>query len=404
MQLLKLIVLSIHMKKSIILRVLRWTILLSILVFITVMGRLHQIIKLYPSIDAFCPFGTLESAWALIRYQSFLKRIAWSSFILLFSSITTGLLFRRSFCGNICPLGFLQELFGLAGRGIFKRRFEFGPRLTRILRFIKYIVLFTFLALAWKTLGLAIRPFDPWIAYHHLGSGELFSEYLIGTIILILSLLGSLLQDRPFCRYLCPMGAFLAIPSKLGFSRIKRNESSCINCMKCNKACPMGLDVASTDVMKSAECISCSECVNVCPVEDTLYYSRPSGKKLSAWIIFGGTLLIFTTVLVLTTVNKQFTWKAESGLEKKAERLLWGPQKIREDNSLVDIIQVFQIHPSFFVEKFNLENDEQFYQPLSELGIDPAELEGMVNSLYEEAGRDPKRIYGGSSGGCSGGH
>ncbi|RDG29760.1 4Fe-4S binding protein [Oceanispirochaeta sp. M1] len=404
MQFLKLIVISIHMKKSITLRVLRWTILLSILVFITVMGRLHQIIKLYPSIDAFCPFGTLESAWALIRYQSFLKRIGLSSFILLFSSIATGLIFRRSFCGNICPLGFLQELFGQAGRGVFKRRFEFGLRLTRILRFFKYIVLFSFIALAGKTLALAIRPFDPWVAYHHLGSDELFSEYLIGTIILILSLLGSLLQDRPFCRYLCPMGAFLAIPSKIGFSRIKRDDSSCINCMKCNKACPMGLDVASVDVMKSAECISCSECVNVCPVEDTLYYSRPSGKKMSAWIILGGTVLIFTMVLAVTTVTKQFTWKAESGLEKRVERLLWGPQKIREDNSLVDIIQVYQIHPSYFVQELNIENDEQFYMSFSEIGIDPAEIEGMVNTLYEEAGRDPKRIYGGSSGGCSGGH
>lgn len=166
----------------------------------------------------------------------------------------------------------------------------------------------------------------------------------------------------------------------------------------------MGLDVASTDVMKSAECISCSECVNVCPVEDTLYYSRPSGKKISTWIIFAGTVLIFTMVLAVTTVNKQFTWKAESGLEKKAERLFWGPQKIREDNSLVDIIQVFQIHPSYFAQEFNLENDEQFYMSFSELGIDPAVVEGIVNSLYEEAGRDPKRVYGGSSGGCSGDH
>ncbi|MDC7232705.1 MAG: 4Fe-4S binding protein [Spirochaetales bacterium] len=388
------------MKKSMTFRVLRWTILFSLLVLITVMWRLHSIMKLYPAIDAFCPFGTLESAWALVRYQSFLRRVGLSSMILLFSSIGTAVLFRRSFCGNICPLGFLQELFSLGGRRIFKRRFEFSRKLDRVLRFLKYGVLLTFLVLSWKTLTLAIRPYDPWVAYHHLGSGELFSDYLMGAIILVLSLLGSLVQDRPFCRYLCPMGAFLVIPSRIGMSRIIRNGNSCIDCNKCNAACPMGIDVAASDQVKSVECISCSECVNVCPVEDTLYYSAYSRKKFSPGLLLGATVLIFLTVLAVTTWTKQFVWKADSGLEKRAERLLWGPHKIKADNTLVDIVQVFQINPSYFVQEYALEKEEQFYMTLEELQIDPEDMEQRVNDLYEQAGLDPNRIYGGGS--CSG--
>jgi len=395
------------MKKHIILKVTRWIILLIILILVTVMGRLHQMIKLYPSIDAFCPFGGLESAWAFLRYQGFLKRIGWSSFILLFASVGTALVFRRSFCGNICPLGFLQEIFGKIGGKIFRFRLSLPPGLDRVFRYLKYGVLVLFLGLSWKTLSLAIRPYDPWLAYHHLGAEELLSSYLIGTIILGLSLLVGMFIDRPFCRYLCPMGAFLVLPSRLGITRIKRNVSTCIDCSLCTKACPMGIDVAETVTVKSAECISCSECVNICPVENTLEYRIPGGKRIPASVVLWGTFGLFAAVIAFTTVNKTFVWKADSGLEKSAERLLWGPQRINDTTSLWDVVQVFQIHPAYFAGELGLEREEQFYLPLSELGIEPSRVEEMVNTLYQDAGLDPRNLFGegkGGGGSCSGDH
>jgi polyferredoxin len=105
----------------------------------------------------------------------------------------------------ICPLGALQEFFGLAGRKIFKRRLHLPRTIDKIFRYLKYPILILFIASAWKTMTLAIRPYDPWVAYHHLASDEFFSEYLIGTLILGASLLVGLFLDRPFCRYLCPV-------------------------------------------------------------------------------------------------------------------------------------------------------------------------------------------------------
>ena len=395
------------MKKNRIVPLLRWIILFSLLAFTTAQGRLHQIIKIYPAVDAFCPFGGLESVWALIRYQSLLKRVAWSSVILLATSVGTALIFRRSFCGNICPLGFLQELFGLGGKAVFKKRFNLPDKPDRILRYGKYLVLLLFIGLAWKTFTLAIRPFDPWVAYHHIGSGELFSEYLWGSVILGISLIGGIFLDRPFCRYLCPMGGFLALPSFLGFSRIRRNRESCIDCGKCDDACPMALEVSRMDKVTSAECINCGKCVYACPVEKTLDFATPvvkgkSGRIPSSLVIFG-TVGIFILVLGISTWTRDFVWKAETGLEKQQERLLWGPQRIGKDNTPVELVSIYQIHPNYFAETLGLETEDQFYMTLEELDVDVEDLREKIASLFLEAGLDPRALFAGG-GGCGGSH
>ncbi|MBI9097919.1 MAG: 4Fe-4S binding protein [Spirochaetaceae bacterium] len=391
------------MKKQNTLRFVRWTILLAILILTTVMGRMHQIIKLYPPIDAFCPFGGLESLWALFRYQVLLKKIAWSSVILLLTSVGTALIFRRSFCGNICPLGFLQELFGMAGHKFFSKRFNLPPRADRILRYVKYVVLIFFLALSWKTLTLVISPFDPWVAYHHIGTDELFTKNLIGAIVLFSTMGLSILSDRPFCRYLCPMGGFLALVSKIGFLRIKRDDEKCIDCGACDLNCPAGLEISKKIETKSVECINCSECINTCPIEDTLYYSTPAKrhKPIKVSLILFGTLAIFVSVLSITSLTKQFVWKADTGLEKNVERLLYGPEKIHRDNQMIHIVQIFQIHPLYLKEQFKLESEDDYYKSFEELGIEVEDVQDLIYRVYDEAGLDPTQLLGGGKG-CGG--
>ena len=102
----------------------RMVILVLVLVFSTTLGVLHQHpIGWKPAgVDAFCPFGGIESALSLVTKGKMLSRIAWSSFTLLGAVILLAVLFRRSFCGNLCPLGTLQELFGILGKKIFGKR------------------------------------------------------------------------------------------------------------------------------------------------------------------------------------------------------------------------------------------------------------------------------------------
>jgi len=114
---------------------------------------------------------------------------------------------------------------------------------------------------------LIIRPYDPFAAYSHIPAGfeELWGDFAIGFSILIISLIASMFYDRFFCKYACPLGAFLGIISKISLFKIKRENSTCIHCNLCNKSCPVNINVSNLNQIDSAECISCLECVTACP-------------------------------------------------------------------------------------------------------------------------------------------
>jgi len=382
-------------------RLLRYIILAGILIAVTILGRLHSIIKLYPAIDAFCPFGGLESLFVFLKYSAFLQKTALSSMILFAAVIVTAVVFRRSFCGNICPLGFLQELSAKAGQKIFGKRFTVPARADRVLRIIKYPVLVIVIAGTWLTMTLIFRPLDPWAAYHHIGSDELFSGYLIGIIILAASIVASFFIDRAFCKYLCPMGAFLAPLSKLGAFRVRKDGDTCTSCGMCDSACPMNISVSQTESVTSMECINCMECVSSCP-ENSLSVSawKPAKKKIKPAMLILITFIIFAGIVGAATASKAFVWKAPTGLPQKTERLLWGPQRIKDDNTFEEITMIYRINPNYIMQNFQI-TEPDLTAPFSEIGIEASEVETFINNIYEEAGLDPKRLF---AGGDCGGH
>jgi polyferredoxin len=227
------------MQNNKLLKKLRYVLLAIFLIHSTVEAYLHQLLGggKEPSIHALCPYGGLESLYSLIFGGTFIEKIFSGTLIILIITLLIALIFRRSFCGLICPFGALQEFFGLIGKKIFKKRLIIPEKIDKPLRYLKYIILILTLFFAWKTAGLWVNPYDPWAAYGHMSTGitSLIDEYLIGFIILIVILVGSLLYDRFFCKYLCPMGAFYGLISKLSPSKITRNEDTCINCGLCNK-------------------------------------------------------------------------------------------------------------------------------------------------------------------------
>ena len=100
-------------------RAVRLTALIGILALSTTLGLLHadkSEFFLAASVDAFCPFGGIETVWSYLATGVMLKRIAFSSIVLLAGTILVALVAGRSFCGQVCPLGTLQELAGRIGR------------------------------------------------------------------------------------------------------------------------------------------------------------------------------------------------------------------------------------------------------------------------------------------------
>lgn len=248
---------------------LRWVLLVLFVVLISLAAYLHQVLggAKAPSIHALCPFGGLESLYQVFTTGSFISKIFSGTMTLFVITLIIAILFRRSFCGLICPFGAIQEFFAKIGQKIFKRRIVMPDGIDKPLRYFKYVVLVVTVFYAWKTEGLWMAPYDPWSAYGHLSGGlaSVWKESPIGLIVLFITVLGSLIYDRFFCKYLCPMGALYGIIGKFSPFKIIRNETTCVNCGKCSKGCPMNIDVRISTQVTTAECINCQTCVLNCP-------------------------------------------------------------------------------------------------------------------------------------------
>ena len=340
-------------------RTLRLTFLVAILALVTLNGYLHQ----HPigglrtvGVDALCPFGGLEALWSVISGGPVLQHIATSTFILFGFAVLAALVFRRVFCGYICPLGTLQELFGKLGRRIGGQRRPVVPAaIDRPARYLKYVVLAVITLWTWQAAELVIRGFDPWVAYMHLSSGEVFAEFSLGLAVLGVSLVGSMIYDRFFCKYLCPMGALLAIVSRVAPFAVRRNAATCISCSACDKACPVNIEVSSAGTVTSAECISCNECVNACPVADTLVYGGRVAKSrfvLEPARVMAYTLLGLAVIVGLTTLAGSFAWTMPNRPTVTGGQV--DPESIRGYMSFEEIALATGISPMAFEQQFGI--------------------------------------------------
>ncbi|MBN1835142.1 MAG: 4Fe-4S binding protein, partial [Spirochaetales bacterium] len=298
----------------------------------------------------------------------------------------TSVLFRRSFCGTICPLGTLQELFGRLGRRLLGRRHSarllVGPqRGDRAARLLKYLVLAVFTGWAFATATLAIRPYDPWAAYHHLFSADLFTEFAVGFGVLVAALAGSLLVDRLFCKYLCPMGAFLGLISRASLFKVRRNPVTCIDCGACDRSCPVNIEVSSRDTVHDWECINCNECVNSCPVPDTLRVTTRRGRRLGPTAMLWLTAGIFTAVIAVTTLTGTFAWTVKDIRVEAREAAGFNPNLITGRNSLSEIAEAAGLPLGMLQEAFGV-SDDALDQPLKEIkdayGFDTEEVRELV--------------------------
>ena len=69
-------------------------------------------------------------------------------------------------------------------------------------------------------------------------------------------------DNRAFCKYVCPLGAFYGLFQRFSFYHMEVDASRCDHCGACEKICPMGVEV--TKNINSPECIRCGQCKSVC--------------------------------------------------------------------------------------------------------------------------------------------
>lgn len=218
-----------------------------------------------------CPIGALQ---AVIGSARFNVTLYVAGFLML-----VGALAGRFVCGWLCPFGLIQELLHKIPlpRPLCKVTTFRGDR---PLRALKYVILAVFVILlplfAVDLLGQGTPWFCklicpvgtleggiPLVALNEslrAAVGWLYTwkvALLVGIIVL------SVIVYRPFCKYLCPLGAIYALFNRIAVLRHRVDAETCIECGACREACPMGIDPAKTP--NHPECVRCGACTHTCP-------------------------------------------------------------------------------------------------------------------------------------------
>ncbi len=226
------------------------------------------------SLHALCPFGGVVTIYQHATVGTFVQKIHESSFILMILGFLLAILFGPVFCGWVCPLGTFQEWVGKIGKRMFKRRYNhFVPaNVDKYLRFLRYVMLAWVLYMTAVTGKLIFADIDPYFALFNLWSSELA---IGGVVILAVTVLLSLVVERPWCKYACPYGALLGLTNLFRVFKIRRKEETCISCSLCTRACPMNINVMGSKVVRDHQCISCLECTSeaACPVAATVEFT-----------------------------------------------------------------------------------------------------------------------------------
>lgn len=202
-----------------------------------------------------------------------------AALFLLVTFVSIAFLFRKAFCSWLCPVGTISEYLWQLGKKLFRRNFRINRWVDIPLRGLKYLLLGFFV---WAVSSMAPPDIVAFMRspYGVIADVKMLNFFrflgITGAIVLAILVIASILVQNFWCRYLCPYGALLGLTSFFSPVRIRRDESACIDCAKCAKACPSVLPVDKLITIKSAECTGCLECVAVCPAQGALQMSLPA--------------------------------------------------------------------------------------------------------------------------------
>ncbi len=215
-----------------------------------------------------CPVGALQ---AVLSDRGYAFSFYVLGFLMLF-----GTLLGRLICGLMCPFGFIQDIL----HKIPLPKPEIPRRADRVMRYLKYLVLLVLVillpALLTNDYGIGKPYFCKWICpagtleggIPLLAANDSLRQaagpmFLVKLLILAVCVVSAVFIYRPFCKYICPLGAVYSLFNRFSLYQMTLDSSACVNCGKCEAACGMKVDVRKN--ISSGECIRCGECKKVCP-------------------------------------------------------------------------------------------------------------------------------------------
>ncbi len=350
---------------------LQWGVLAAIIVFVTGLVPSEEAVD--P--EAYCPMGGLQALATYLANNSLPCSMSSLQVMMGIALVAAVVLFSKLFCGYICPIGTVQDLISKARKSMRIKglKVRSGSTLDKVLRIVKYALVFWIFYMTVNASELFCKNLDPYYALATGFKGEITLWMSITTICI--TVLGSFLIDMFWCRYICPLGAIsnslkfwvwigvlfgayyvadvlganipwavlLGAFCLLGYLleifhtkpnlqllHVVKDNVACNNCGLCIRKCPQHINLGDfhNGKINHVDCTLCGECVAACNARAlNIGVCKPTKSRIMKYV-----------PAVLTVCLIAFGMWAGGKFELPTIDMKWGIENVAEDGTVTRLV------------------------------------------------------------------